>query len=367
MNIVFLKLYITEELNNQFYNSQELGLAKALIASHPEHRVDIILLSKSVKESLRTEVSDRLSIIVVTAKGIGHHGMLDLSILKELNAELVHLLADNMLYAPNVISYCKAHGIKCHLYIGTLFTDSKIWYKRAISKLLMIRNLQAYRKVPVYAKTPKVLEECRSYHIDAKLSPVGMSIEDTILSDKSREDVRLQYELPLDKKILLFVGRFESYKHPIDAVKLLDQMDGSYHLLFVGRGPLQDDINKEIADCGLEDRVTILSVVPNKEIKDIFKACDFYINFNPDEIYGMAILEAMCHMCPVFAITAPGPDFLLDDSMDGFICTDLNDMACKIEGLSTDLDTYRAVQKNAREKVLSTFVWDKTIQCFEDL
>lgn len=366
VNIVFLKLYITEELNNKFYNSQEIGLAKALLEVHPEHRVDIIMLSRSVTSVERTEMSDRLAIKVIPARGIGHHGMIDLSILKETGADLVHLLADNMLYAPNVIRYCNSHGIKCHLYIGTLFTDSKSWYKRAISRLLMIRNINAYKKVPVYAKTPKIMDTCKQYGIDAKFAPVGMSLEDTVLSVKSLQQVRDQYGLPLDKKLLLFVGRFEDYKHPFDAVELLKLMDDSYHLVMVGRGRLQSEIEDRLDSYDLKSRATILQDVPNKAMRDIFLSADYYINFNPDEIYGMAILEAMCHECPVFAITAPGPDYLLDDGENGFICNSVMDMADKIEGLSYDYDRYRSVQENARDKVLSSFIWNSTVQCFED-
>ncbi len=50
MNITFLKLYRTNELNGIFYNSQEVGLAKALVKLHPEHHVDIILLTKKSEE-----------------------------------------------------------------------------------------------------------------------------------------------------------------------------------------------------------------------------------------------------------------------------------------------------------------------------
>ena len=156
MNIIFLKLYITGEVNNAFYNSQEMGLAKALVKKHPEHHVDIVMLSGTVSErqdsqndggSAQERAGDgkgaAISVHVLPAKGFGHHGMIDLGILKELKADLVHLLADNMLYAPQVIDYCLKNNIKCHLYIGTLFTDSSNGLKQAASKVMMRRNLAA--------------------------------------------------------------------------------------------------------------------------------------------------------------------------------------------------------------------------------
>ncbi len=366
MNIVFLKLYITEETNDKFYNSQELGLAKALVNLHPEHRVVIILLSGGNSKSRDIIVSDKITIRVMPAKGIGHHGRLNLEVLKELKADLVHLLADNMLYAPNIISYCRSNNIKCHLYIGTMYTDSSKWYKRLISRVLMTRNIKAYKTVPVYAKTPFVQKQCEKLGICAKLAPVGIGEDKTILSEKSCEEIRDNYGLPLDKKILLFVGRLEEYKHPGDAVRLLNSMDNSYYLLVVGKGPLSGILSERISECSLDSRVTILEQVPNDQMRDIFKACDYYINFNPDEIYGMAILEAMCHECPVFAIDAPGPRFLLDEGETGFLCASITDMGDKIANINRDVEVYRSVQIKARKKVLDNFVWSRTVQYFED-
>ena len=366
MNIVFLKLYITGEINNKFYNSQEIGLAKAVTEIHPEHRVDIILLSKSCSQEEINCISDRISVHVLPAKGIGHHGYLDLSILLKLRADLVHFMADNMLYAPNVIRYCKKNNIGCHLYIGTLYTDSNNWIKKEVNKMLIGRNIRAYRTVPVYAKTPAVQKQCIEHGISAKLAPVGIGTEDTVLSTRSAQEIRSEYHIPLDKKIMLFVGRLESYKHPQDAIKLLEELDDNHHLLIVGKGSLGSDIEQMIQSKMLTDRVTVLPTVPNAKMRDIYMACDYYVNFNPDEIYGMAILEAMCHECPVLAIDAPGPEFLLDDNETGFLCESVEEMVSRILNIAEDPQLYDNVRKASRDKVLNCFTWNKTAYCFED-
>jgi 1,2-diacylglycerol 3-alpha-glucosyltransferase len=366
MNIVFLKLYITGEINNKFYNSQEIGLAKAVTEIHPEHRVDIILLSNACSHEEVNDISDRISVHVLPAKGIGHHGILDLSILLKLKVDLVHFMADNMLYAPNVIRYCKKNNIRCHLYIGTLYTDSNNWIKKEVNKMLIGRNIRAYRTVPVYVKTPAVQKQCTQHGISAKLAPVGIGTEDTVLSTLSAQEIRSEYHLPLDKKIMLFVGRLESYKHPQDAVKLLGELDDNHHLLIVGKGSLGSDIEQMIQSKMLTDRVTVLPTVPNAKMRDIYKACDYYVNFNPDEIYGMAILEAMCHKCPVIAIKAPGPDFIINSGESGYICVSLVDMCDIITMLDKDKELAVAITDSARDRILSDFVWTKVAGCFED-
>ena len=366
MNNVFLKLYITEEVNNTFYNSQEIGLAKAVTDIHPEHRVDIILLSKTCNQEEVNHISDSITVHVFPAKGIGHHGIIDLSFLLRLKADFVHLLADNMLYAPSVIRYCKKNSIMCHLYIGTLYTDSNNWIKKVANKALIGRNIKTYRTVPVYVKTPAVQNQCRRHGIDAKLAPVGIGAEDTILSAQSIYDIRHEYGLPMDKKVMLFVGRLEGYKHPFDALKLLEKLDDSHYLLMVGKGALASGIEQMIVDKKLTRRVTLLSTVPNEKMRDLYKACDYYVNFNPDEIYGMSILEAMCHKCPVIAIKAPGPEYIIDNGKSGYICVSLEGMYDIITMLDEDKELTAAIADSARDRILSGFVWDKVVGCFED-
>ena len=367
MNIVFLKLYITEDVDNKFYNSQEIGLARAICKAHPEHRVDIILLSKRVSTKQKYDVSARISVHTLPARGFGHHGFINLHILDELKADYVHLLADNMIFAPNVIKYCSKNWIGCHLYIGTLFSDSSKWYKQAISKFLMMRNIKVYRKAKVYTKTPKVLEQCKNYGIDAKLAPVGLPEEAIAISDRNIEDIRKEYGLPGNKKILLFVGRLESYKHPLDSVELLNCLGNDYHLCIVGKGELLSEVEARIIQYNLDGRVTILSQVPNTQMRDLFKACDYYVNFNPDEIYGMAILEAMSHECLVLAIKAAGPEFLIENGTTGFICSSVEEMAdrvVEINSVEGNFDVDKMLNM-ARNRVLDKFTWEKTRECFD--
>ncbi len=379
MNITFLKLYITDELNSNFYNSQEIGLAKAVTRVHPEHRVNIVLLTRG--ESRKQEITDNVTLYVEKAKGIGHHGMLDLGLLKELKTDLVHLLADNMLYAPNVIRYCRQNGIKYHLYIGTLFTDSNKKWRKALDRLMMARNIAEYRTCPVYVKTPAVQELCRELGIDAKLAPVGLSPEDVVFSERSVDEIRAQYGIPADKKVLLFVGRLEEYKHPLDAIDAMRGLDD--HLVIVGQGSLESELRKRIAEYGFEDVVTIIPRVPNSEMKHLYKACDYFVNFNPDEIYGMSILEAMAHKCLAFAIDAPGPRFLIDNGVTGFLCDSVEEMTlkiCKCE--AEDAAACRMEAKNdgfcngrksgkiieaARKQILNVFIWDKLVDKFDDI
>lgn len=375
MNIVILKLYITDEINGKYYNSQEMGMAKALIRSFPDHRVDIVVLSgkAKVREDFFVKdegVDDRICVHVLPGKGIGHHGYLDLKILKELKADLVHLLADNMFFSPNVIDYCQKNRIKCHLYIGTLYSDSSNRIKRGIGRLMFGRNIAAYKKVPVYAKTPFVRKQLQKLGVDAKLAPVGLEPENLIPSKRDISAVREKYGIPSDRKVLLYVGRLQEYKRPLEAVELLEKLShddsSKYFLLMIGSGELESALKDRIKAGNLEQLVKLIGRVPNSEMKDIFRACDYFVNFNRVEIYGMAILEAMANSCPVVAMRAPGPEYIIENGRSGFLCSSIGEMKGKIISLCGDDNMRTDIITEARRRVENELTWDKTVLCFDD-
>lgn len=372
MNIVFLKLYVTNEVNSAFYNSQEIGLAKALVKLHPEHHVDVVMLSRNVTAEKKTDIGNGIMIHVLPGKGFGHHGRIDLRILKELKTDLVHLLADNMMFAPNVICYCKKNGIKCHLYIGTLFTDSNNGFKQSVGRILIGRNIKAYKTVPAYAKTPYVKRQLNEFGVHARLAPVGIDVMKLNTYKIDVEALRAKYGLPLGKKVLLFVGRFEEYKRPVEAVELLklliklDDSPNGYHLLMIGDGVLADEVRSAICSEKLDEKVTLVSQVPNSEMSEIYKSCDVFVNFNRVEIYGMAILEAFANGCPVVAMNAPGPEFLIDDARTGYLCGSLEDMATKVSFLTEDKGLREVIVAAARKHVEENLTWERCVEAFED-
>ncbi len=80
------------------------------------------------------------------------------------------------------------------------------------------------------------------------------------------------------------------------------------------------------------------------------------VNFNPNEIFGMAILEAMYHNCTVIAINAPGPNCIIEDQKSGFIAHSIQEISSIIK---SDVKAY-----NARKRILESFTWEKTAQTF---
>jgi glycosyltransferase involved in cell wall biosynthesis len=73
--------------------------------------------------------------------------------------------------------------------------------------------------------------------------------------------VRESLDLPDNARILLFAGRMVSYKNPLFLVDVLDEIaedEPDAYAVFVGTGPLEDDVRQRAGTRGLTDRVRIL-------------------------------------------------------------------------------------------------------------
>ena len=87
-----------------------------------------------------------------------------------------------------------------------------------------------------------------------------------------------------------------------------------------------------------------------------YEIADYVVNFNPNEIFGMAILEAMYHGCTVAARHAPGPDCIIENGKSGFLCNSVVEMADVIKNNSHT--------ECAEKRIEDNFLWISTAKSF---
>lgn len=130
-------------------------------------------------------------------------------------------------------------------------------------------------------------------------------------------------------------------------------------LLLVGKGGLEAEIKSAIRCLGPEDCVTWIPAIPNRDIWELYRLCCCYVNLNRNEIFGMALLEAMYYEAKVVAWHAPGPDFLIEDGRSGFLVS--SDQAF----LDAVLAENPGLGGNAHRRVTEQFTWDATARLIE--
>ena len=84
---------------------------------------------------------------------------------------------------------------------------------------------------------------------------------------------------------------------------------------------------------------------------------DYFINLWNEEVFGMAILEAIFYLTPAFLISAPGPRVIAKDLSNSYICENIEEIVKKIKSYQ-----YNA-QSLEKDKLLliSQFSWDSFV------
>jgi glycosyltransferase involved in cell wall biosynthesis len=163
-------------------------------------------------------------------------------------------------------------------------------------------------------------------------------------------DIRKQYKIPLDNKLILYVGRLSEQKGVIELIKAFKMLKRKKTtLLVVGSAMFNTDIHNEyekslaIEASGID--VIFTGHVMNSLLTSYYKSADVAVFPSlRDEAAGMTILEAITCKVPVITTNIGG----IPEYVNGNVVTilDVNDDI--IESLSENL-TY----------ILDNDVWAK--------
>ena len=351
------ELYCGASGKTGFYNSQEIGLAKAMKKLGYDCYIFYPLInSNSIMEEI---IEPGIRVVNCPAYHIGTHSGYDWTILKQYHIDAVQVNSDTQFFAPGLIKYCDRNNIVVYSYIGTVTSDTA-GLKGVVSSFLFKRNLASYRKHMNFAKTEAVRRKIESLGVEnAVLAHVGLDI--TIIPDNSVSitELKRRYNLPSNQTILLYVGRIDQYKNPNLFIDLLYNLGEDYYGIIIGDGKMSTQIEWQIHQLNISTRVRWIKKLPNAEIHDYYCLADYFLNFNDQEIFGMSILEAMYHGCAVIAFHAPGPDEIIENEKSGFLVNNCNEMRQIIS-------KGQLIQKGeAQSRILQFFSWNITAEIID--
>lgn len=343
-----------------FYNAQEIGLAKALDGFCEEVKV-YRLVDISCEASVeQLEGCRNAHIQFIPSKRIGSNGLLDLSLLDKTLDALV-FFSDTQFLVPAVCRWARKNNVAVVPYIGVTRSHSTSKLKRTVMDLLSGRNVAVYKKLHCAVKTPAVQKDLEKLGVGAvTVTPVGLDLS-LLKQDYMDTDIsglKQKYGYTPEEKVLLFIGRMTEEKQPLRMIDLFDRLhrrDSGYKLLMVGTGELRSAVDNAIADRRLSDAVQMIDRIPNKDIWELYRIADSFVNLNRQEIFGMAILEAMYYGCKVVAWEAPGPSFIIENGVSGCL-------ADSEEGILKAIAEDTILPEAAHRRILDHFTWDRTAE-----
>lgn len=356
MNVGILTTNISNFGQKGLYNSQEIGMAKSLNKKGINVAIYKFVSNKD-NVSIRSEVvNERTVIYYIPAKSIGTHGISNLDILNKDLDKLIYF-SDIQFMLRRVIKWCKNNNTQFIAYVGVVNSNSDNKLLKFITNIIAKRNIKLYRNCFVLAKTPYVISKLKKFKVDnVKLLPVGLDEDllnkNCLLMDKNI--LREKYNLSSKDKIILFIGRLDEEKNPLEAINIIKSLNKNFKLILVGKGKLKEQLISKINDLKLQDRVIYIESIPNKDIWELYHLSDYFINLNRNEIFGMAILESMYYRCCTIAIEAPGPNYIIENGVSGFIVNNENDITELLE--NNEIHSEK-IGINSNKTISENFMW----------
>lgn len=136
----------------------------------------------------------------------------------------------------------------------------------------------------------------------------GMEVEKFRFNQKNRANVRKELEINDSTKVFGHVGRFENQKNHKFLVEVFyeyQKLDANCKLMLVGEGILKKEIETQVQELGIQDKVIFLG--RRDDMEKIYSAMDIFVMPSLFEGFGIVIVEAQLNGLKCYASTeVPG-------------------------------------------------------------
>ncbi|MFC4022194.1 glycosyltransferase family 4 protein [Oceanobacillus longus] len=133
--------------------------------------------------------------------------------------------------------------------------------------------------------------------------------------------IRNKYQIK-QKYILLFVGRISPEKDVMlipEINQMLDEKQrNDIHWLFVGDGPLKNDLEKNASS-----NMTFTGFLAGKDLTQIYASSDLFVFPSATETFGNVVLESLACGTPVIGVNAGGVRTIMHN-VTGILCKEKN-------------------------------------------
>ena len=179
------------------------------------------------------------------------------------------------------------------------------------------------------------------------------------------EAIRNQYP---GKKIVFSLGRLVAYKGFCFLVEAARYLSEDYVVLIGGTGALKGELEKEIEDLSLQNKVKLLGRVSDGDLPAYYGACEVFClsSVQKTEAFGIVQIEAMSCGKPVVATRIPqsGVSWVNKEGMSGLNVEPgkAQDLAKAIEKITENTETYQQFSEGAKRRYQDIFTKERMIE-----
>jgi glycosyltransferase involved in cell wall biosynthesis len=181
---------------------------------------------------------------------------------------------------------------------------------------------------------------------------------------------------PGEPFILGYVGRLKEEKGVPLIIEALAMLPECCRVVFIGYGPLRDELERMAQRLGVAERVTFLGSLPSYKVPDEMRK--MHVLLQPSltrpnwmEQFGRSMAEAMCCEVPVVGSSSGEIPVTVGDGGLIFPEGDARAMAECVRRLLEDQDLYQRLARQARQHILQNYTQEaiarKTYEVFLEM
>lgn len=250
-----------------------------------------------------------------------------------------------------------------HTY-HTIYEDYTHYIKKYISNEERAKKLaKIYSKFSVrgaeelIVPTQKVADLMNRYRVkpDINIIPTGIDLSRFGVRDglKEKNELKAKLGIPLDCKLVLYLGRVSEEKNIDEVMGYLDDYITKHPkvvFLVIGDGPHKLALEKSSRSMKNGKKMIFAGAKPWDSIMHYYQLADVFVSASTSETQGLTYIEALACGVPVLAKKDPCLEGVLEEGYNGYT---FEDKATFLEGLNSIFNNPENIDfsKNARESV----------------
>lgn len=204
-----------------------------------------------------------------------------------------------------MLEYCTRRDLPLFVAVqGTLINEFSRFSRTVQSRIR--RTLRASERVLCVSRAlaDRVGEICPG----AAVTVVPIGADPERFPTESTDRIRRELDLPDDRTVVLFCGRFTTKKGIDDLIEILPHLEGEdVHVFFVGHdGKRRPALEREIVSCGLTDQTTVLHDLAPLALRRLYAIADVFVLPSHAEGRPTVIYEAMAARTAVIGTSVGG-------------------------------------------------------------
>lgn len=255
------------------------------------------------------------------------------------------------------------HGQAFHPY------QSKWKYRLFV----LLEKLAAAKCDRIYAVAQAMIDQCVSNKVapPEKYQVVYSGMDTTAFANAQRDMVlRQELGIPENARVIVTVARLfpqKGYEYVIPAAEKVLAKFPDAHFLFVGDGPMYDELQKYLQERGIAGNFHFPGLIPPAEVCRYLAQADMLWHLSLHEGLPRAVVQALATGIPAIGFALDGTPEVIFDGKTGYLTAaeDVDAVAGKTLLLLNDPAKAAAMGAAGKTMVLEKFAWRKMSEILE--